>query len=113
MLHYSILVLQFEWILRMERTFPGSKVKDDILHRGKNFQTESNIGAIEDDLLLDGRTGWIHEVTCEIKMAWLEGGSCLKSVVHEHQYGKWVDVGGTIMIWLEKGCGPRSALDWE
>jgi hypothetical protein len=34
----------------------NSNVKDDILRWGKNFQTKSNIGMIEDDILVDGRT---------------------------------------------------------
>jgi hypothetical protein len=37
-----------EW----KRTFSNSNVKDDIPHQGKNFQTKSIIGAIEDDILL-------------------------------------------------------------
>jgi hypothetical protein len=32
------------------------------------------IGVIEDDTLLDDGTGWIHEVTCELIMKWLESG---------------------------------------
>jgi hypothetical protein len=43
-----------------------------ILHQGKNFQTESIIGVIGDDILLDDRTGQIHEGTSEIMMPWLE-----------------------------------------
>jgi hypothetical protein len=36
-------------------------VKDDIPHQGKNFQIELIFGAIKDDILLDGRTGWRHK----------------------------------------------------
>jgi hypothetical protein len=50
-----------------------------ILHQGKNFQTKSIIDVIRDDIPLDNRLGWIHEVTCEIKMTWLE--------VNQHQAG--------------------------
>jgi hypothetical protein len=50
-----------------------------ILYQGKNFQIESIIGVIEDDILLDNRSRWIHEVTCEMKMMWLE--------VNQHQAG--------------------------
>jgi hypothetical protein len=35
------------------------------------FQARLIIGAIEDDILLDDRTGWIHEVACEIIASWL------------------------------------------
>jgi hypothetical protein len=41
---------------------------------GKNFQAESNIGAFEDDLLWDIRTGWIYEHTVEIMTTRLENG---------------------------------------
>jgi hypothetical protein len=48
-----------------------------ILHQGKNFQMKLIIGVIGDDILLDNRSRWIHEVTCEMKMTWLE--------VNQHQ----------------------------
>jgi hypothetical protein len=38
-------------------TFLNSNVEDNITHQGKNFQTESILGAIKDDILLDNRTG--------------------------------------------------------
>jgi hypothetical protein len=57
-----------------KRTFSYPDVKGDILHPGKNFQMESIIGVIGDDILLDNRSRWIHEVMCEIKTTWLEGG---------------------------------------
>jgi hypothetical protein len=44
-----------------KRTFSSSNVKDFL-----KFQTGSIIGAIEDDILLDDRTGWIHKVAVEI-----------------------------------------------
>jgi hypothetical protein len=59
-----------EW----KRTFSSSEAKDHILHRGKNFQAQSNIGAFEDDLLLDDRRGGIHERTVENMATWLESG---------------------------------------
>jgi hypothetical protein len=34
-------------------TFSKSNVEDNITHRCKNFQTESILGVIEDDILLD------------------------------------------------------------
>jgi hypothetical protein len=37
----------------LKRTFSSSKVKDDIHHLGKNFQTEMIIGVMEDDIVLD------------------------------------------------------------
>jgi hypothetical protein len=58
-----------------------------ILHLGKNFQMESIIGVIEDDILLDNRSRWIHEVTCEIKMTCLE--------VNQRQAGYWIDLVNT------------------
>jgi hypothetical protein len=39
--------------------FSNSNVKDDIPNQGKNFQIESIIGTIKDDIFLDGRIGWI------------------------------------------------------
>jgi hypothetical protein len=40
-------------MLGMGKTFSSLKVKDDIPHMGKNFQTEAIIGAMKDDILLD------------------------------------------------------------
>jgi hypothetical protein len=57
-----------------KRTFSNSNVKGDIAHRGNNFQTDSIIGMIRDDILLDNRTGWIHEGTGEILLTWLKSG---------------------------------------
>jgi hypothetical protein len=51
-----------EW----ERIFSSSKVKDDILHWGQNFQKESIFGAVEDNIPLDTWTWQIHEGTSEI-----------------------------------------------
>jgi hypothetical protein len=72
-LHYSILSVHYlikcsGW----KRTFSYPNLKDDIFHQGQNFQTQSNIGTIDDDLLLDGRIGWIHEVACEVRASWLK-----------------------------------------
>jgi hypothetical protein len=36
-----------------KRTFSNSNVKDDIAHQGKNFQIESILDAIGDNILLD------------------------------------------------------------
>jgi hypothetical protein len=53
-LHYSIfLVHQLEKMLGIEENF-------------LKFQSGSIIGAIEDDIILDDRTGWMHEVVGEI-----------------------------------------------
>jgi hypothetical protein len=49
-----------EW----KRTFLNSNVKDDNPNWGKNFQSESIIDVI--DILLDDRSGWIHEDVGEI-----------------------------------------------
>jgi hypothetical protein len=57
-----------EW----KRTFSNSNVKDGIAHRGKNFQTRSILGAIEDGILLDNRIGQIPAGMSEIMMTWLE-----------------------------------------
>jgi hypothetical protein len=57
-----------------KRTFSNSNVKDKIPNWGKSFQTESIIGAIEDDILLDNQIGWVHEHTIEIMMTLLESG---------------------------------------
>jgi hypothetical protein len=40
----------------MEKNFSNSNVKDNIPYWGKNFQIESIIDAIGDDILLDNRT---------------------------------------------------------
>jgi hypothetical protein len=34
------------------------------------FQTRPIIGTIDDEILLDGRIGWVHEGTSEIKVTW-------------------------------------------
>jgi hypothetical protein len=66
-LHVLFLITQSSWssnstgCLEWKRTFSNSNVKDDTPHQGKNFQTELIIDVIEDDILLDNRTGWIHE----------------------------------------------------
>jgi hypothetical protein len=57
-----------------EMIFSNFNIKDDIPNRGKNFQIESIIGTIEDDILLDNRTGQIHEGMSEIMTTWLESG---------------------------------------
>jgi hypothetical protein len=53
-------------------TFSNFNVDDNITHRDKNFQSESILGAIKYDMLLDNRTGQVHEDTSEIMMTWLE-----------------------------------------
>jgi hypothetical protein len=52
------LIQQLERMLRMEKVF-------------LKIQTRLIIGVNEDDILLDDRTGWIHEVACEIIASWL------------------------------------------
>jgi hypothetical protein len=59
-----------EW----KRTFSNLNVKDNITHWGKNFQTESILGAIRDDILLNNQTQWVHEGMGEIMMTWLKIG---------------------------------------
>jgi hypothetical protein len=59
-----------EW----KRTFSSSNVKDDMSHQGKNFQTELILGAIGDDIILDGRIGWIHEVVGKVILTWRRDG---------------------------------------
>jgi hypothetical protein len=46
-----------------KRTFLNPNVEDSIPYRGKDFQTESIIGVIRDDVLLGNKTGWIYKVT--------------------------------------------------
>jgi hypothetical protein len=58
------------------------------------------IGAIKGNILLDNRSRWIHEVTCEIKTTWLE--------VNQHQAGYWIDLVNTKTL-LERN-GYRKAL---
>jgi hypothetical protein len=73
--HYSILLVQqVELGLGREKELSNSNVEDNLTHRGKNFQTESILGAIGDDTHLDNRTRWIHEGTSEIMTTWLESG---------------------------------------
>jgi hypothetical protein len=99
-----------------KRNFSGSNVKDDITHRGKNFQTELIIGLIKDDTLLDDGTGWIHEVTGEIILTWhrKEQHSCvlgqpwlLTSAIRTPGRIQEGTHEGTT-IWLDDGCEPRS-----
>jgi hypothetical protein len=56
---------------KVKRTFSNSNVKNNIPYWGKNFQTESIIGTIGDDIRLDNRIGQTHEVTSEIILTWL------------------------------------------
>jgi hypothetical protein len=103
-----------EW----KRTFSNSNVEDDIAHQCKNFQTESILIVIEDDMLLDNRTGQIHEGASEITTTWLEvdrhhAGYLLKINNTRALLGQMVDVCETVMIRPDDRCKPRSALDWE
>jgi hypothetical protein len=63
-----------------------SNVEDNIPNRGKNFQNESIIGVIEDDILLDGRIGWIHEVVGKVILTWRRDGQ------------QYLSTGSTLMI---------------
>jgi hypothetical protein len=88
-----------EW----KRTFSNSNVEDDIAHWGKNFQTELILGTIKDDMLLDNRTGQIHEDTSEIMTTWLEVerhhvGYLLKISNTRALLGQMADVCETAMI---------------
>jgi hypothetical protein len=53
-------------------TFSNSNVKDDIAHRGKNFQTDSIIDANEDNILLDNQKALGYDGTSQIMMGWLK-----------------------------------------
>jgi hypothetical protein len=67
-------------------TFSNANIENDITHRGKKFQTESILGAIEDDILLDNRTGQIHEGTSEIMTTWLKCGPTPCRVLAQNQW---------------------------
>jgi hypothetical protein len=54
-------------------------------HWGKNFQTESILGAIEDDILLDNQTWQIHEGMSEIMTTWLGSGPTPCRVLAQNQ----------------------------
>jgi hypothetical protein len=102
-----------EW----KRTFSNSNIKDDIAHQGKNFQTESILGAIKDDILLDNWTGQIHEGMSEIMMTWLEVdrhhvGYLLEISDTRALLGKMVDVCETATIWVDDRREPMSTLGW-
>jgi hypothetical protein len=71
-----------EW----KRTLSNSNVQDDIPYWGKNFQTESILDAIGDDILLDNRTGWMHAGTDEIMTTWLEGRPTPYRVLDRNQW---------------------------
>jgi hypothetical protein len=87
--------------LEWKRTFSNSNVKDDIPHRGKNFPTESIIGVIGDDILLDNRTGWIHEVTGEIILTWSRN--------EQHYLGYWIGLDDS-QVALGHQVGYKKAL---
>jgi hypothetical protein len=67
---------------KWKRTFSNSNIKDDIAHRGNNFQIES----IGDDILLDNRTGWIYEGTSNIMTTWLKSGPTPCRVLAQNQW---------------------------
>jgi hypothetical protein len=71
--------------LKWKGTFSNSNVEDDITHQGKNFQTESILGTIEDGILLDNRTRRIHEGTSEIMTTWLESEPTPCKVLAQNQ----------------------------
>jgi hypothetical protein len=48
---------------------------------GKNFQIESILGMIEDDILLDDRTRGIHDVAGKIILTWHRNGEYYLSIV--------------------------------
>jgi hypothetical protein len=96
-----------------KKTFSNSNVKDSL-----KFQTRSIIGAIEDDILLDGRTWWIPKGTVR---SWWHGskvdrhhvGYLLKINDTRALIGQMVDVYETDMTWLDDECKPRGTLGWE
>jgi hypothetical protein len=103
---------------KWKRIFSNSNVKDDTIHQGKNFQTESIHGVIEDVILLDNWTGHVHEGTSEIIMTWLESdrhhvGYLLKIDDTWALLGQMADICETAMIWPDDRCKPSSALGWE
>jgi hypothetical protein len=75
--------------------------------------------AIRTNVYLDNSDRMVLEVTCEIKMTWLKGGSTpCRVLARNQQYrstnrAKGVDIGGTTMIWLDDGHESRSALGGE
>jgi hypothetical protein len=68
-----------------KRIFSYPNVKGDILHQGKNFQTELIFGVIKDDILMDTRTGQIHEGTSEIMTTWLKSEPTPCMVIAQNQ----------------------------
>jgi hypothetical protein len=66
-----------EW----KRTFSSSNVKDFL-----KFQTGSIIDAIQDDILLDNRIGWIHKVAGKFILTWRGDGQ------------QYLSTGSTLMI---------------
>jgi hypothetical protein len=104
--------------LEWKRSFTNSNVKDDIAYQGKDFQIESILGVIGDDILLDNRTRWVHKSTGEIMMTWLESGPTPYRVLAQNQRytsSDWqmVDVCKTAMKWLDDTFEPRGTLGWE
>jgi hypothetical protein len=100
-----------------KRTFSNSNIKDDITHWGKNFQTDSIIGAIGYDIPLDNRR-LVTRSHGEIMTTWLESGPTPCRVLARNQrYTSstmaMVDVCETTTIWLDDKYEPRGTLGWE
>jgi hypothetical protein len=55
---------------RKKEFLSNSNVEDNIPYWGMNFQTESIVDAIGDDILLDNRTTQTHKVTVETVLTW-------------------------------------------
>jgi hypothetical protein len=102
---------------KWKTTFSNSNIKDDITHRGKNIQTKSIIGTIEDDILLYNRIGQIHEGMSEIMMTWLEVdrhhvGYLLEISNTRALLGQMAVVCETVMIWIGERREPTGTLGW-
>jgi hypothetical protein len=98
-------------------TFSNSNVEDNLPYWGKNFQTELIIDSIRDDILMDGRTWWIHKGTVR---SWWHGskvdryhvGYLFKISDTQALVGQMVDGCETATIWLDDRCEPRGTLGW-
>jgi hypothetical protein len=78
-----------------KRTSSNSNIEYNIPNRGKNFQTESIIGVIEDHILLYCRIEWIHEVVGKVILTWhrdLLGHpvGCVKALMKPQRQGSMI-----------------------
>jgi hypothetical protein len=70
---------------------------------------------IEDDILLDNRTGQIHKDMGEIMTSWLESGPtpCRVLAWTWALLGQMADICKTTTIWLDDRREPKGTLGWE